>query len=131
MTKPKGKDEIREFDELAVWQKSHSLLLSLYDDVNTFPEGERFVLRSQLLRAAGSISANIAEGFGRFSYQENIRFLQIARGSLAETRNHLLVARDLGYLPDSRYNQLAKEIKTIGILINGTIKSTKQQLKKV
>lgn len=122
--------KIRSFEELVVWQRSHEFLVRLYGVADELPNSERFILRAQLLRATSSVAANIAEGFGRFSYRENIQFLRMARGSLAESKNHLLVARELGYIKADCYNKLAQEIKTIGLLINKTIQVTQQQISK-
>lgn len=121
---------VRDFEELEVWQRPHDLLLKIYEIADELPQSERYVLRPQLLRATSSVPANIAEGFGRYSYQENISFLRIARGSLAETKNHLLVAQKRGYITDECYVELSKEITRIKMLINGTIKSTMNQIAK-
>lgn len=74
---------IKDFDELEVWQKANGFLIKIYDVVRSFPREEQYLLVKQLLSAAASIGANIAEGFGRYHYQENIQFLRMAHGSAA------------------------------------------------
>ena len=88
----------KSFEDLVVWQKAHQLVLAIYRVTRGFPLDERFGLSSQLRRAASSITANIAEGFRRDSSRDKARILNIAEGSLAETHNFLILARDLGYI---------------------------------
>ena len=78
------------------------------------PADERFVLARQLRRSVQSVSANIAEAYGRFHYQDAIRFCYVARGSLLETYSHLILARDLGYIG-------GREMTTYIDLLNGYI----------
>jgi len=87
----------RDFTELLVWQKACELVVRVYEFSGLFPSSEAFALTSQLRRAAVSVTSNIAEGFGRRSRREKLRFLDIARGSLEECRNDLLVAEKLNY----------------------------------
>ena len=87
----------RSFRDLVVWRKSHSLALGVYRATSQFPKTEQYGLAVQMQRAAVSIPANIAEGFGRFSKLEKRRFLNIAQGSLEELRYYLILASDLGY----------------------------------
>ena len=87
----------RSFRDLVVWQKAHELVLAVYRLTESFPDREKFGLSHQMRRAAVSIPANIAEGFGKRSQAEKARFLNIAEGSLEECRYYLILARDLGY----------------------------------
>ena len=100
---------MRDFRELQVWKKSHELTLLMYKATARFPMNERFGLTSQVRRCAASIAANIAEGCGRHGNGELHRFLQIASGSGSELEYHILLARDLGYLPMEMYQELAKK----------------------
>jgi four helix bundle protein len=76
----------RTFRDLSIWQKAHQFVLCVYRETARFPRDERFGLTSQLRRSAVSIAANIAEGFVKRSVAEKLRFLNIAQGSLEESR---------------------------------------------
>src|SRR6267143_787214 len=87
----------RSFRDLRVWQKAHEFVLAVYRYTESFPEREKYGLTHQLRRAAISIPANIAEGFGKRSQAEKARFLNIAEGSVEECRYYLILSQDLGY----------------------------------
>jgi|SRR3989338_9444566 len=87
--------KIKSFEDLIVWQKAHHLMIDVYRFTESLSFEEKFNRVQQLRRAASSIPANIAEGFGRYHYQENIQFCRQALGSLVETKNHILASRDL------------------------------------
>ena len=87
----------RTFADLLVWRKAHEFVLAVYRFTDLFPQREIFGLTHQMRRAAVSIPANIAEGFGKRSKPEKARFLNIAEGSLEESRYYLILAQDLGY----------------------------------
>jgi four helix bundle protein len=89
---------MQRFTELKVWQRSHSLVLSVYRMTSGFPQNERYGLISQVRRSALSVPTNIAEGSKRLTSHEYARFLNIAEASLAETEYLLMVSRDLGYI---------------------------------
>jgi four helix bundle protein len=92
---------IRSFKDLVVWQKAHQLFLQLVKDVESFPRTRAAaIITDQLLRAVGSISANIAEGFGRRSGAEYVHYLIVARGSTTESENWLIKCRELHYIPE-------------------------------
>jgi four helix bundle protein len=103
---------MRDFKRLLVWQKAFQLSLDLHREADGFVGRYRFVLGDQLVRAALSIPANIAEGAGRESVKEFRRYLTIALGSASELENHLLVAGELGLLHDApRHLQELSEIQ--------------------
>lgn len=104
---------MKDFRDLAVWQKAHSMTLDVYSATRTFPKEELFSLTNQIRRAASSIPANIVEGYGRRSDVEMKRFFQIARGSATELEYHLLLSRDLGYLAATKYDFLLQEIAEV------------------
>lgn len=79
------------------------------------------MLSQQLRRSVQSIPANIAEGYGRYHYLDNIRFCYIARGSLEETFNHLVITHRINYMPDSTYLELVEEMKRLRQMLNGYI----------
>src|SRR5437868_2539442 len=89
---------MRDFRQIAAWQKAHQFTLAIYKAVQSFPSHERFELTKQLTRAASSIGANIAEGCGRGGDGDLRRSLQIAVGSAYEAEYHLLLAKDLTFL---------------------------------
>jgi four helix bundle protein len=92
--------EIKTFEDLDVWQKGKLLTLKIYKISSHFPKDEVFGISSQVKRAALSVPANIAEGFGRFHYLDKAKFYLNARGSLYELKSHLLIARELGFIRD-------------------------------
>lgn len=87
----------KSFEDLLVWQKSHQFVLAVYRLTKEFPKAEMYGLTSQFRRAATSIPANIAEGFKRRGHAGKVRFMNIAQGSLEESRYYLLLTRDLEY----------------------------------
>ncbi len=120
---PKGK--IRSFEDLIVWQKSHRLLIGIYKLTEALPSSEKYNHVSQIQRSAASVPANIAEGFGRYNFQENIQFCRQARGSLEETKNHLLAIRDLNQAPVECCNELISDCDLIEKVLNGYISKTR------
>jgi four helix bundle protein len=115
----KGK---RGLESLEVWQRARSLALTVCRDiVPGLPEVERWSLGIQIRRSAQSIPANIAEGFGRYYYQEGVRFCYLARGSLDELWSHLRLSADLGYLTELEMDQIATKIEEVRRLLNGYI----------
>ncbi len=100
---------MQAFRHLKVWEKAHQLTLSVYEVTRSFPRDELYGLTSQLRRAAVSVGANIAEGCCRKGDVEFSRFLQIAIGSASELEYHLLLARDLGFLPQADHEQISAD----------------------
>jgi four helix bundle protein len=112
---------MRDFKELKVWQKSHSLTLAAYRATETFPKQEIYGLTSQIRRSSSSIPANIAEGCGRKGEAELARFFQIAIGSASELEYHLLLSRDLKLLKTSDYELLTSEVVDIKRMLTSFI----------
>ena len=96
-TRDRMRAAARTFEDLVVWQKAHQFALAVYRLTRTFPRSEVYGLTSQFRRAAVSIAANIAEGFRKRGSADKVRFLNIAQGSLEESRYYLILTRDLGY----------------------------------
>jgi four helix bundle protein len=92
-----GQPKIRNYRDLAVWQKGMDIALAVYKITKSFPDDERFGLTSQLRRAAVSVPANIAEGHARSTTKDYLRFVSIAIGSLAETATFIELAGRLNY----------------------------------
>jgi four helix bundle protein len=112
---------------LQVWVKAKDYALNIYKLISPlFPSEEKWNLSQQLRRSSLSISANIAEGHGRFYYQDNIRFCYYARGSLEETLSHLVFAFELGYIPKSLYTTFESEGEEIDKMLNGYISYLKK-----
>ncbi len=88
----------KDFRDLEVWQKSKEIRNAIWDKCKELPDEEKYRLKDQLIRASRSITANIAEGYGRYHYQENIQFCRQARGSLYELVDHIDVAMECKYL---------------------------------
>jgi len=113
---------VEGLQRLKVWVRAKDFVLKIYEKVlPLIPLEEKWNLTSQLRRSSLSISANIAEGYGRFYYQENIRFCYIARGSLEETLSHLVVAFEAKYIPEAVYEQFETEGEEIDKMLNGYI----------
>jgi four helix bundle protein len=89
---------MRDFQQLAVWERAHRLVLDVYRLTAGFPKHELYGLTSQMRRCSASIAANIAEGSGRLGNGDLSRFLSTARGSAAELECFLLLSRDLGLI---------------------------------
>jgi len=119
-----GEEKIRDFSQLVVWQKSHTLVLRVYKASKTFPSEEKFGITSQLRRAAVSVAANIAEGFEKRSKKNKINFYNIAQGSLAELKYYLILSRDLGY--HQEYDPLWKQAMDVSRLLTGLIRSVEK-----
>ncbi len=112
---------MKSFEELECWKKATVLRKKLSILVKAFPSEEKYRLCDQIIRASRSVTANIAEGFGRFHYQENIQFCRQSRGSLYELIDHLIVARDENYISDAVLTDLKKELHECLAILNGFI----------
>ena len=108
----------KDFRDIIAWQKAHQFVLMVYDAVKSFPDEERYALRSQFTRAAVSIPANIAEGFKKLSKADKLRFMNIAQGSLEECRYYIILSKDLGYISEKLYNQLFNSIEITSRFLN-------------
>ena len=108
---------------MIVWQKSHEMVIEVYKITNAFPESERFGLTQQVKRSVVSIAANIVEGKSRKTDKEFTAFLYTSRGSLEETRYHLLLAKDLGFISETQYDSFENKAKEVSYLLNRLITS--------
>ena len=121
------KPKIKSFTDLRAWQEGHQLVLEIYKITKKFPKDELFGLTSQLRRAVVSITSNIAEGFSRNSHKEKTQFYFISIGSLTETQNQLLIARDLEYITKEEFQKAAQQTVIISKIIIGLIKSSQSK----
>ena len=112
---------LSSFEELECWKEAASLRRKVRVKTKTFPPDEKFRLTDQLIRASRSATANIAEGFGRYHYQENTQFCRQSRGSLHEIIDHLIVANEEGYLTDEELNELKLHTHKCITILNGYI----------
>lgn len=112
---------------LKVWVRAKDFALKIYEQVlPLLPAEEKWNLNQQLRRSSLSISANIAEGYGRFYYQDNVRFCYLARGSLEETLSHLVFAFEMKYIPITLYEEFESEGEEIDKMLNGYISFLKK-----
>ena len=120
MTKPRN---VTSFQDLDVWRTGKDIRRRLYLVANRLPNLERYNLASQIRRAAVSLTANIAEGYGRFHFKENIQCCRISRGSAYELVDHLITCQDESYLTKDEVESLHEELFTFLRLLNGYIRS--------
>ncbi len=112
-----------DFRDLKVWQKAMELTVEVYSMVKLLPRDETFVLSDQMRRAVVSIPSNIAEGQGRESMKEFIRFLSVARGSLRELSTQIEICERIHYLETSKTENAKALIEEIDKMINALSKS--------
>jgi len=125
------------FEDLEVWQIGKNIVMEVYQLATHFPKEESFVLTSQIRRAALSVPANIAEGFGRYHYLDKAKFYLNARGSLYELKSHLLIVQELDYLSQSQpvstslnepqtITSLLNTVDKLGLKLNNLISNTRK-----
>ena len=119
---------IYSFEKLNVWQEAKKLVVEVYHLLDDFPMFEKYALCDQIRRAVVSVPSNIAEGSGRKSLKEQIRFLEIAYGSLMETYNQLLIAIDLSYISEESVETFKPHIDGVAKMINGLSNSFSEKL---
>jgi four helix bundle protein len=113
---------VEGLQRLEVWRRAKDFALRIYREVlPLLPQDEKWNLNSQIRRSSLSVSANFAEGYGRYYYQENIRFCYNARGSLEETLSHLVFSVEAKYIPEMLFKELSTEGSEIDRMINGYI----------
>ena len=118
----------QRFTELDVWKKARVLKNELKEAAEKFPPEEKYRLTDQLIRSSRSITSNIAEGHGRFTYKDQLHFCVQARGSLSETHNHLIDAFDCRYVSEGQLNYFKNQIDEVGRLLNGYISFLRKNL---
>jgi four helix bundle protein len=115
---------------MPVWREAFELANEVYDLTEKFPRGEQYALTDQVKRAATSVSANIAESFGRYHVLDKINFYYHARGSLCETKSHLMFALNRQYITNDDYEIVQCRIGRIFNALNVIIKSLRLKYKK-
>lgn len=122
-------ESVRSHRDLEVWKRAMDLAVATYDVTRAFPREEQFGLTSQARRAATSIAANIAEGYGRATRPAYVSFLRIAQGSLKELETHLLIAQRVGHCTSASTDALLSRTDELGRMLRAlivTLTSTKQ-----
>lgn len=115
-------NDIKTFRDLLIWQKSMDFVTCIYKETNEFPREEQFGLTQQLRRAAVSVPSNIAEGYGRNSTKDYMRFLRIAIGSLYEIQTQILISKNLGYISKEVFEKHFDALREIERMITSLIK---------
>lgn len=117
------------FEQLRVWQEARRLAGDVYRLTDSFPLKEQYGITSQVRRAAVSVMSNIAEGHGRHSRPELLRFLYVSKGSLMEVRSLVTLSKDLGFLTEEQSERLRDTCNTVGAMLSGLIEATKRQIR--
>ena len=115
------------FNDLEVWKQSRKIRRWVSELTKKFPTEEKYRLTDQIIRSSRSIGNNIAEGHGRFHYQDNIRFCIMARGSLSETLDHLMIALDEKIIEEEILLTFQTEYESCLRLLNGYIQYLKNR----
>lgn len=130
MKENKKTELIKDFTEMPVWQKAMEIAEKCFYISENLPKKEDYALTSQLRRSAQSISANIAEGFGRRTTKDKSRFYDISRGSAFETKSHLIYGVKVNYFLENQYleiekliNEVIHELNKINTHLNKNIQS--------
>ena len=116
---------LKSYRELLVWQKGIDLVVIAYKATAGFPKSETYGLISQIRRAATSIPANIAEGYGRGTRKEYLQFVMVAQGSLKELETHFIVSEKLSYLTASQAARLLTQTDELGRMMGSLIRKLK------
>jgi four helix bundle protein len=123
----KAKESFKSFEELECWKACRAVRRFITTLVKGFPKEETFALIDDMKRAARSTTQNIAEGFGRFHYQENIQFCRHSRGSLHELVDQLITSKDEGLIQDQEYEKGRELISRALTILNGYINYLSRQ----
>ena len=118
---------MKDFRGLEVWKEARKFKNKIFLLTKEFPKDEKYSLVSQIVRSSRSITANIAEGNGRYHYQENIQYCRQARGALTETLDHLICALDAEYINEKKFKELESDYYFILKLLNGYIAYLKKR----
>jgi four helix bundle protein len=114
--------QIKTYRDLIVWQKAMALVTEVYKAAKSFPKDETYGLTGQIRRCSVSIPSNIAEGYGRNSSSDYVRFLNIAMGSLYELQTQLEISLNLGYCAENNYKKLSEASREIERMLSSLIR---------
>jgi len=115
---------IKDFTDLDVWKAAREMRRHIYALASRLPDFEKFGLAGQLRRAAVSVTANLAEGYGQFGYQENAQFCRQARGSIYELRDHIITCVDEDFISKDEGARLDAMLQRVAMLLNGYLRAT-------
>jgi four helix bundle protein len=115
------KQSLQSFEELDCYKECRTLRIQISEVLSKWPSEEKYRLSDQILRSSRSVTANIAEGFGRHHHQENLQYCRQARGSLTETLEHLITAKDEKLISDDGFVSLREQLELCWKLLNGYI----------
>lgn len=121
-------NRVEEFEDLEAWQIAIDVAVMVYEVTSKYPKSELYSLTNQMRRASSSISANIAEGFGRYNTKEKAQFYKIANGSLLELKSFCYLSKRLSYIDDDQLEALLSAITSSQKLTNALIRSQKERL---
>ena len=120
---------MNNYEQLEVFQKSHALVLEIYNIIDSFPSHEKFRIVDQMIRSAYSVPSNIVEDNSKNTTKEYLNFLYISRGSIYEIKIlSTFLSRDLSYIGDKVYQKLLSECDAIGKMLNAMINSLKRKI---
>ncbi|MBI6120728.1 four helix bundle protein [Salegentibacter maritimus] len=119
-------EKIKSFEDLVCWQKGRAIRMEISQLIKQFPAEEKFELVSQMRRASRSVTHNLAEGYGRFHFKENIQFCRVSRGSLYEIKDQLITALDEQYIDEKKFEKLKKKVEEGIVVLNGYINYLKK-----
>jgi four helix bundle protein len=118
---------VKSYRDLQTWKRAMDLVVVVYKATDAWPSGEKFGLTDQIRRAAVSVPSNIAEGQGRSSPNDFLRFLAIARGSLNELETQILIAERLNYLSEDEQDKVLNLADEVSRLLRGLARSMGQR----
>jgi len=119
--------DIRTYRDLLVWQKGIALVTNIYNATKSFPREETYGLTSQMRRCAVSIPSNIAEGHGRSTRKEYLRYLAVASGSLRELQTQLVIARNLQFLVAETHTEIEEQTLEPERMLNSLQRSLRRR----
>lgn len=122
------RSSIVHFYDLDIWKEANDLCVEIYKLTENFPKKETYGIIDQIRRAAASVGANIAEGFGRFHYKEKIKFYYNARGSVCEVQNFLFLSQNIGYIEKENARKIFVKYENLNKRINQFIKSVAKKM---
>lgn len=121
---------MKSYRELQIWQKSRKITKDTYTVTRLFPPQEQYALANQMNRSAISITSNIAEGWGRSSTKDFLRFLYISRGSIAELETQFILANDLKYINDETLLTIEQQLTELNKMLASLITKLNQRIYK-
>ena len=113
--------QLKSFEDLECWKACTELRRFMIELIKKFPPEEKYLLISQIRRAARSITNNIAEGYGRFHFKENAQFCRQSRGSVYELNDHMIISVDEHYISEADYNKFLELFNKALLILNGYI----------